>query len=364
MLLLVFILMLIAVGVATFFQQKKFGRKPAGQRKDRINRSPNFKNGSFQNITESPVLLPGSFSKMVRQLFSKPASTKPPLPLPSVQFDFKNDPLKNPVVIWFGHSSYLILLNGYRILIDPVIQGNASPVSFFGKPFAGSDVYSLNDLPPIDLVVITHDHYDHLHYESIRQLASTTGQFCTSLGVGSHLEHWGVPPEKITELDWHETTIYRDDIVLTAAPARHFSGRTFKRGQTLWSAFILQWHGYRLFLGGDSGYGSHFKEIGERSGPFDLAILECGQYGNNWPYIHMMPEQTVQAAQDLRAKVLLPVHWAKFELSAHPWNEPIIRVTKKASESGLFVTTPQLGEAVIIDSVYPRKIWWSEITLR
>ncbi len=148
------------------------------------------------------------------------------------------------------------------------------------------------------------------------------------------------------------------EIELTATPARHFSGRTFKRGTTLWSSFILKLHGHKLFLGGDSGHGNHFQEIGLKHGPFDIAILECGQYGKNWPYIHMLPEETVSASKDLNAKVLMPVHWAKFELAFHDWDDPIKRVVKSATESNQPITTPLIGEPVILNSPYPNKSWW------
>jgi L-ascorbate metabolism protein UlaG (beta-lactamase superfamily) len=343
-----------------FMQQPQFGRNPAGKWLSRILESPNFRNGSFQNPTPTEMILKDtSFLKLIWASFNKPASVKPPGILPSVKTDLKNLPAENPVIVWFGHSSYLIQSKGFRILVDPVLKGNASPVPFLLKPFAGSDVYSLDEFPTIDLVLLTHDHYDHLHYESIKQLSGTVRYFYTSLGVASHLERWGVAPEKITEFDWWETKTVAPGIELTATPARHFSGRTFRRGTTLWSSFVLKIHDYQLFLGGDSGYENHFKEIGSKYGPFDIAILECGQYGKNWPYIHMLPEQTAQAAKDLNAKVLMPVHWAKFELAFHPWDDSIKRVTKAAAESNQPITTPMIGEPVILNTAYPHKTWWT-----
>ena len=342
------------------FLQPKFGKNPRGKRLDRILKSPNYKSNSFQNPTETEVLLKGtSMAKMTRDfLFGKPTSTRPPKPLPSIKTDLKNLSSEHPTIVWFGHSSYLIKSKNFNILVDPVMQGHASPLTFFGKPFEGSDVYKIDDLPPIDLVLLTHDHYDHLHYESIKKLASTANYFVTSLGVGEHLESWGVPLEKITELDWWESTSIANEITLTATPARHFSGRSFVRGKTLWSAFVLKIHGYQLFLGGDSGYGDHFKEIGKKFSSFDIALLECGQYGVNWPYIHMLPEQTVMAAKELNAKTLMPVHWAKFDLSLHSWDEPIHLAIKYASEINQQITTPMIGEPVVLNSNYPSKRWW------
>ncbi len=359
---ILYISLLLVALVAVFFlfmQQPQFGRNPSGERMQRILKSPNYRNGSFQNLTPTEMILKDtSYLKMIRDSFSKPANVKPPRPLPSVKTDLKNLAGENPVIVWFGHSSYLIQSKGFTILVDPVLDGNASPVSFLLKPFAGSDVYSLNDFPKIDLVLLTHDHYDHLHYDSIKQLATSAKHFCTSLGVAAHLERWGVAPEKITELDWWESKTIAPDIEITATPARHFSGRTFKRGTTLWSSFVLKLHDHNLFLGGDSGYENHFKEIGMKYGPFDIAILECGQYGKDWPYIHMLPEETFRAAKDLNAKVLMPVHWAKFELAFHPWDDSIKRVTKAAAENNQSITTPMIGEPVILLSSYPNKTWW------
>ncbi|MES1249049.1 MAG: MBL fold metallo-hydrolase [Chitinophaga rupis] len=345
-----------------------FGRTPSGNRLHRIQQSPHYKNGSFQNEIPTPVMLKDtSMIKMLNEYRNRPVNIRPNHPLPSVKTDLGALPSDKPVIVWFGHSSYLLKIKGITILVDPVFSGNASPVSFFAKAFPGSDVYGVSDLPEIDAVVLTHDHYDHLDYKTILALAPRTHHFYTSLGVGAHLESWGIPPEKITELDWWETTEGRPGITkgqgdssasLTATPARHFSGRGIRRGRTLWSSFVLKIAGYSIFLGGDSGYGEHFKAIGNRYGPFDLAILEAGQYGKNWPYIHMLPEQTVMAAKDLQANILLPVHWAKFTLALHPWNEPIQRILSAAAASGLPVASPRIGEPVVLGEPLPQTRWW------
>lgn len=359
---MIILVSLLALTIAYWFiiVQPKFGKNPSGKRLERILKSPNYRNDSFHNLTPTELLLKNaSRTKMFRDFFfGKPATTKPPKPIPSIKTDLKNLSDERPTIVWFGHSSYLIKSRGFTILVDPVMQGEASPVPIFAKPFDGSDVYSLNDLPAIDLVLLTHDHYDHLHYDSVKKLASTAKHFVTSLGVGAHLEAWGVPSEKIVELDWWESTSINNEIELTAVPARHFSGRSFVRGKTIWSAFVLKLHGHQLFLGGDSGYENHFKEIGKRFGSFDIALLECGQYGENWPHIHMLPEETVMAAKDLNTKILMPVHWAKFELSLHPWDEPINRATKFATENNQPITTPLIGEPVVLNSSYPSKRWW------
>ncbi|HTI09912.1 MAG TPA: MBL fold metallo-hydrolase [Puia sp.] len=334
-----------------------FGQRPSGNRLQRIQQSPHYKNGSFQNeIPTAVTSKDASMIKMLHEYRNRPVNTRPNHPVPSVRTDLRALPSDKPAIVWFGHSSYLLKVKGLTILVDPVFSGNASPVSFFAKAFPGSDVYGADDLPEIDAVVLTHDHYDHLDYKTILALAPHVQHFYTSLGVGAHLESWGIPSEKITELDWWETA--SGIAALTATPARHFSGRGIKRGRTLWSSFVLKIAGYSIFLGGDSGYGDHFKAIGDRYGPFDLAILEAGQYGKNWPYIHMLPEQTVMAARDLRADILLPVHWAKFTLALHPWNEPIQRVLSAAAASGVTVATPMIGEPVTLGAPLPQTKWW------
>ncbi|HEY8970633.1 MAG TPA: MBL fold metallo-hydrolase, partial [Puia sp.] len=266
--------------------------------------------------------------------------------------------LTAPTIVWFGHSSYFIKLAGLTVLVDPVFCGYASPFPFSTKAFPGTDVYGVDDLPEIDMVVITHDHYDHLDYKTMQRLATKGRHFYTSLGVGSHLEYWGIAASKITELDWWEEVAVENGGMLTAAPARHFSGRGFQRGKTLWSSFVLRAGGYSLFLGGDSGYGPHFKIIGERFGPMDLAILECGQYGKDWPAIHMLPEECVVAAGELGAGVLLPVHWGKFSLSLHPWDEPVRRVVRASVAAGIAFATPMIGEPVVIGGQLPQTAWW------
>lgn len=326
---------------------------------EKIHHSPNYRQGSFQNIETTEVMLKSaSIIGMIRNFINKPTSVVPSVVLPSKKTDLKLSQPGGPVITWFGHSSYCIRYKNFTILIDPVFSSHASPVTLFGKAFRGANVYGADDIDRVDLLILTHDHYDHLDYHTITRLFPKTTHICTALGVGAHLEYWGIPSEKITELDWWDSIQINEDLHLTATPARHFSGRTVKRNQTLWCSFILSWGNYRIFIGGDSGYDGTFKKIGEHSGPFDLAILECGQYGKDWPFIHMLPEETVQAAIDLKAKVLMPVHWGKFSLSLHEWNEPVKRVVKAAKEKGVVITTPEIGEPVIIGQQLPAETWW------
>ncbi len=360
MFLIFVVLVLIAVAGLLFMQQAPFGRDPAGDRLKRIKGSPNYRDGQFQNLTPTAVMREdASYRMMLTDYLNKPKDNVPPAPLPSVKTDLLALPDSIPSLVWFGHSSYLIQSKGVTVLVDPVFSGYASPVSFFGKAFPGTDVYRAADMPPIDLLILSHDHYDHLDYKTMVELAPRVKKFYTALGVGAHLERWGVPADRIVEFDWWETQRLADDIQLTAAPARHFSGRSLTRGRTLWTAFVLNLHGYTLFLGGDSGYGAHFADIGQKYGPFDLVVLECGQYGNDWPSIHMFPEEVARAAVDLRAKTLLPVHWGKFSLAYHPWNEPIRRLVRSAADQKLELTTPRIGEPVVVGQAYPKTVWWN-----
>jgi L-ascorbate metabolism protein UlaG (beta-lactamase superfamily) len=328
---------------------------------ERIRHSVNYRNGSFQNLSPTDVMLKSSSMWMIfKDFLNKPKTVSPSTTIPSVKTDLFSLN-SEPTVIWFGHSSYFIRMAGMNLLADPVFSGHASPFSNMIRSFKGSDVYTIDDLPPLDIILITHDHYDHLDYKAIGKLQSKTRLFYTGLGVGRHLRNWGVDPDKIVELDWWETSREKD-LQIISTPARHFSGRGLVRNKTLWTSFVLVSNTHRLYVGGDSGYDHHFREIGEKFGPFDLVMLDCGQYGSNWPLIHMRPEETVKAAKDLKAKLLLPVHWGKFALANHPWNEPVDRVVKYAADERMPVTTPLIGEPVIPGQSHPTREWWMSAT--
>ena len=230
------------------------------------------------------------------------------------------------------------------------------------KAFPGSNNYSVKDMPPIDYLIITHDHYDHLDHKTILQLKPKIKKVITGLGVGAHFQYWGYDREKIIELDWNEKIVLEDGFEINTTPARHFSGRNLNRNKTLWLSFVLITPAHKIFIGGDSGYDSHFKEIGSRFGPFELAILENGQYNKSWKHIHMMPEEVIQAAKELKASQLLPVHWSKFSLSLHDWDEPVIRITKAAEGSGIRMLHPMIGEAVNLKGGFTGQTWWQGIT--
>ncbi|CAH0160328.1 hypothetical protein SRABI96_00938 [Peribacillus sp. Bi96] len=263
-------------------------------------------------------------------------------------------------VTWFGHSAFMLELDGKTILVDPMFGKAPTPFPWFGnKRFSGELPLDLDSLPPIDAVLLSHDHYDHLDYFSIKKLKDRVGSFIVPLGVGGHLERWGVKKELISEHNWWDEVTFKD-LQFVCTPARHFSGRSLRDGNsTLWCSWVINGHEEKVFFSGDSGYGSHFKEIGEKYGPFDLTLMECGQYDERWSTIHMMPEETVQAHIDVQGKLMIPIHWAGFTLSFHDWTDPIERVTKAANELDVQVSTPQLGEPVLIGTKdFPRTIWW------
>jgi L-ascorbate metabolism protein UlaG (beta-lactamase superfamily) len=342
------ILAVLFIVTFTFIQQPKFGMQPDEDQLIKMKNSPNYKDGKFKNINPTPDLIEGVsyFRVLYDFLFKKSKRNIPQHILPSHKTDLLSlDPAKN-VLVWFGHSSYFIQVDGKKILVDPVFSGSASPVKYTTLSFRGSDIYTTDDLPEIDYLFISHDHWDHLDYETVVKIQPKVKKVITGLGVGAHLQYWGYSKAKIIEKDWNEQVILDPGFIVNTTPARHFSGREFKRNRTLWLSFVFKTPTMKLFLGGDSGYDTHFKTIGDTFGPFDLAILECGQYNPYWKYIHMMPEEVVQAGIDLHAKKILPVHWSKFALSLHAWDEPIKRITIESNNRNIPIITTIIGAAI------------------
>jgi hypothetical protein len=270
------IVILSAVAAAYIFMQgAQFGSFPKNERLKRILHSRHYHDGQFHNLSPTPQLTEGAnfFSVLRDFLFNKTAERVPPAPLPSVKTDLKHlDPDKN-LLVWFGHSSYFIQIDGKKILVDPVFSGNASPLSFTTKSFKGTDVYNVADMPDIDYLFITHDHWDHLDYKTVLTLKPKVKKVITSLGAGAHLESWGYNKSLIEEMDWNDQIIPGKGFLVNAVTARHFSGRGFKRNATLWSSFVLTTPSKKILIGGDSGYDSHFIRIGKEFGPFDLVML-------------------------------------------------------------------------------------------
>ncbi|PKF73617.1 MBL fold metallo-hydrolase [Chryseobacterium sp. PMSZPI] len=342
---------------------KQLGQFPDEKRKKYFSTLPNYANGKFQNILPTPALLEGeSMTKVLLDTLCKVENTSPGMTLPFVVTDLKKLAREENILVWFGHSSYFIQIDGKRFLIDPVFSGNASPMPGSIKAFPGSDYYKPEHIPDIDFLLISHDHWDHLDYKTVQTLKEKVGTVICGLGVGQHFEYWGWNPEKIIEKNWWESIDLTEGFTLTLTPARHFSGRLLNRNISLWTSYVLKTPTKNLFLGGDSGYGTHFTEIGKKYGPFDLAIMECGQYNEKWPYIHSLPDQIIKEVEELKAKNFIPVHNSKFKLAQHPWYEPLELVSKSAEENHQRITLPVIGEKVSLDNLEQTvwKKWWEE----
>jgi L-ascorbate metabolism protein UlaG (beta-lactamase superfamily) len=363
LLLMAVLLVVLIVIVNVFMRRPQFGKLATGERLEILQKSPHYKDGQFQNLSPTPALTEGtSYYKVLTEFFfQKSKRGKPTIELPSKKVELSLLDKSKDLLVWFGHSSYFMQLDGKAILVDPVLSGSASPVKFTTRSFKGSDAYTPADMPAIDYLFITHDHWDHLDYDTIMQLKPKIKTIITGLGVGQHLEHWGFDKGMIVEKDWNQEIFLPDDFKVYTAPARHFSGRGLKRNSSLWMSFIFQTPTMKIYIGGDSGYDSHFREVGNKFGPFDLVILENGQYGKNWKYIHMLPEEVVQAAEDLKAKVLLPVHWSKFALSVHAWDEPMIRLVEEARRKNVPVVHPMIGEPLYLDQTIAWTEWWNDV---
>lgn len=344
------IIVLLALSVILFINQPSFGRTPRGARLERVQQSPNYRNGSFQNQHETVMMTSdkGRLAGIWEFLFRKIDGLRPEEPLHVIKTDLHQIAPDAEVLVWFGHSSYLIQTSGKRILVDPVFC-MASPVSFVNKPFAGTDVYKPEDMPDvIDYLVISHDHWDHLDYQTIKKLKNRIKTVICPLGVGEHFEYWGFDKEQIVELDWHEDANLESGFMIHCLPARHFSGRGLNANQSLWASFLLETPLRRIYIGGDSGYDTHFAEIGERFPNIDLAILENGQYNEEWKYIHLMPQYMAQAAKDLKAKRILTVHHSKYALAKHRWDEPLKNEEDMRKKDSLDVIIPVIGEVVFL----------------
>ncbi|UOO80932.1 MBL fold metallo-hydrolase [Uruburuella testudinis] len=354
-------LLLVAAVVAFVYLHPTFGGKPDAASMAKIQASPQFDGEKFNNAEPTGIdtSAGGSPSLLdwLSSVLNPPEGKQPGEPLPSVKLDAAQ--LQNGDFVWLGHSTVLLKTDNQTLITDPVFY-RASPIALAGSPFAVTHTPITADLPPLDAVLISHDHYDHLDYRAIKEIAPKTKRFYVPLGVKAHLQRWGIADNKIIELDWHESAKL-GNIDLTLAPARHFSGRNFNnRFSTLWGSWVVKSPDLSLYFNGDSGYGRHFADIGAQYGPFDFAMIENGAYNENWANIHMTPEQSVQAAQDVRAAAVMPVHWAKFDLAYHTWREPIERFMAAAEDTPLQTATPQIGQVFNIRQL-PQVHWWEGV---
>ncbi|MGW4437530.1 MBL fold metallo-hydrolase [Streptomyces sp. NPDC004596] len=345
-----------------------FGAQPSGERLARIRRSPHFRDGVFQNPggtartrpSGSPIDLAKVFLDKDTRPLRSPAGTVPVHA--TTLADLAKPPTTGLRVTWLGHSSVLVEMDGHRVLFDPVWGERCSPFPFAGPRRLHPVPLPLAALGPVDVVVVSHDHYDHLDMPTIKALAGTDTLFAVPLGVGAHLERWGVAAERLRELDWHESTEI-GGLTLTATPARHFCGRGLRNTQhTLWASWAVAGEEHRVYHSGDTGYFEGFREIGAAHGPFDVTMIQIGAYSEFWPDIHMTPEEGVRAHLDLQGGaphgVLLPIHWGTFNLAPHPWAEPGDWTKEAAEEAGQAVALPRPGEPFEAAGKLPAEAWW------
>jgi L-ascorbate metabolism protein UlaG (beta-lactamase superfamily) len=316
--------------------------------------------GLFHNTLPDQVVQRGALLAVLRAMLARGRSGRPARPVPLVADPVPRTPAPLAVT-WYGHSSVLLEVDGCRVLADPMWSERASPSPTLGPRRLHPVPVPLSALPPVDAVVISHDHYDHLDLPTVRALVrGGTAPFVVPLGLGDHLRRWRVPDDRVVELDWGGSTTV-GSLTLTCTEARHFSGRALRRNTTLWSSWAVAGPAHRAFFGGDTGYTPAFADIGRTLGPFDLTLLPIGAYSDRWPLIHMDPEEAVRAHDDLTggAGLLVPVHWATFNLGFHPWAEPAQRLRAAAQRAGARIAVPRPGGRVDASALPPVTDWWT-----
>ncbi|MBR1521407.1 MAG: MBL fold metallo-hydrolase [Bacteroidaceae bacterium] len=328
------------------------GRQPRGERLERCKQSPQWKDGEFVNVHETPTLTgdEGFFGQMRKFLFGKVNDLKPSRDIPVVKTALKDIPREEEICVWLGHSTVYIQTGGARFLFDPVLT-NKLPVWWFMRPFKGTDAYTVDDIPEVDYLVITHDHWDHLDWKMVRALKDRVGQVVCALGIGEHFEYWGYDPKKIHDLDWGERFG-----PLHCLPTRHFSGRLGQH-KTLWASYLID-GSRRIFVSGDGGYDERFKQIGEKYPDIDLAVMENGQYDEGWRHIHTLPCELPTAISDLGARRVLTYHNSKYALANHSWTAPLDSIYEHAKGQPWHLLTPRIGEPILLDEQQKFEKWW------
>lgn len=339
-----------------------FGGTPSIEQQDVYKNYDHYVDGKFVN--QVPASMHMSFSdnvSMLKEFVSGDQNRTPAKLVPVSEMNWNKIYSEKDSVTWLGHSAFLVSIDHKKILVDPMLGQVASPVSFIGsKRYTGSLLPIIDEMPAIDAVLITHDHYDHLDYPSINKLKTKVNHFFVPLGVGAHLIRWGVDSEKITELSWWDEAKFQG-LTMAFTPSKHFSGRGLSnRNSTLWGGWVILGKNTRFYTSGDGGYDDHFKDIGKKYGPFDITLMEGGQYDRRWSWVHMTPEEAVQAHLDVSGKNMMLIHWGGFTLAYHGWTEPIERGLKAAEEKKVNLITPKIGETTQLgsDIQIPNSFWW------
>ena len=346
---------------------EQLGQTPSGEMLSNYGKSPHFNQETQVFENRIPDILEKMNERINWRLTLEYFSSNSSRRVPDKQLPEVNPPSLKAFLrptdstrfIWLGHSTLLMNIQNKLVLLDPVFSNSAAPVNFLVQRFQPA-VLSLEELPPIDYVVISHDHYDHLDMRSIQFFQEKRTKFLVPLGIKSHLTYWGIPAERIIDLDWWSEHKF-EGIRFICTPAQHFSGRTGTSQKTLWASWVVDSPNTKIYFSGDSGYDEHYQKIGDQLGPFDAAFIDSGQYDERWREVHNMPEEAVQAAIDLKAKKMIPIHWAMFELSLHDWDEPIKRSQQAAKELGMELLTPKLGQVVDLALKNQFSRWWEQV---
>ncbi len=349
------ICVVLAIAAYVVFQLPPFGGKFEGARLERMRSSTQFIGGRFENTPRQDT--DSSLLKTYR-LYSQGQVREPRFEIPVIPVSLQAPASRELRAIWFGHASVLVELDGVRIMTDPVFSVVVSPIPPIGPERLHRPPIALRAVAGIDAVVISHDHYDHLDMKTVQHLAPQGTHFYVPLGIGAHLERWGVPPAQIHDMDWWQSAELKG-VTIHCTPARHYSGRKRMNNPTLWASWTIRGSQRSVYFSGDTGYAGHFKEIRRRLGAIDLALMKVGAYGETWLDIHMAPEPAVQAHVDLDAKTMLPVHWATFDLSYHAWDEPIVRTLAAAKAKGVHVITPRIGEVFTFGQPFRNMPWYT-----
>lgn len=357
-------LVALALGAVAVWAVKEIpaqlGARASGARAERVRRSPQFADGKFRNTMPATQVTVASAPRLIAAAVTDRDRRRPHAPIPVLTPETVGGH-EGLYITWYGHSTALVEIEGRTVLLDPVWSDRCSPSRLVGPKRLHEMPVALSDLPPLDAVLISHDHYDHLDMDSIRALVDLqTVPFLVPLGVGAHLERWGVPASRIVELDWSESRTI-EGVTFTATPARHFSGRGLSRDETLWASWVIAGPTRRVFYSGDTGYFPGFADIGERHGPFDATLVQVGAYGDAWPDIHMQPEDAVATHVDVRGGLMVPVHWGTFNLALHDWAEPVDRTWRAAKDGGVTLAVPRPGERIDVDDPPAVDGWWQAI---